>query len=338
MTAITVKQLAGETDLLLAAILDQSQDCIKLLSLSGEIEYMNENGRRVMAIDDFTKVVGTQWSSLWPDETKKRIDDSIDKARRGQQSRFEALCPTLDGTPTWWDVSVGPVHDTQGKVCHILATSRDVTDYMTRRLSEQLRREEAEKHAEFSESVALEMRHRLKNQLAVVGSVAKLLSRHSETAEEMQLKLERKIAALARAQDMLTIHRDEPVTAAAAIEQVLGASGAGEAIEVLDIPEVRLGDDGIQQLALMLGELQTNSLKYGALKREVGKITLSATKEGRLLCVHWHEDIGEPMERPEHAGAGMTLLQRLGSTGSHRGKVDWHSSGPAATFYLRTMP
>lgn len=337
MTAITVKQLAGETDLLLAAILDQSQDCIKLLSPSGEIEYMNENGRRAMAIENFADISGQHWSNFWPEETRKTINTSIDKARRGQQSRFEALCPTLDGTPTWWDVSVGPVCDTSGKVRHILATSRDVTDYMTRRLSEQMRREEAEEQAEFSESVAREMRHRLKNQLAVVGSVAKLLSRHSETAEEMQIKLERKISALAKAQDMLTVHRDEPVTAAAAIEQVLGASGAGEAIEVLEIPEVRLGDDGVQQLALMLGELQTNSLKYGALRRDKGKITLSATREDRTLCVHWHEDIGEPLAKPEHVGAGMTLLQRLGSTGSHRGKVEWHSTGPAATFYLRTL-
>ncbi|EDL48437.1 PAS domain-containing protein [Erythrobacter sp. SD-21] len=336
MPTSTIRQLAAESELLLAAILDQSQDCIKLLNASGEIEYMNENGRRALAIEDFAEVVGKQWATLWPEEARHHIETSIDKTRRGQQSRFEALCPTLAGTPTWWDVSVGPVCDRDGRLRHILATSRDVTEYMSR-MSEQLRREEAEEQAKHSDSVAHEMRHRLKNQLAVVGSVAKLLSRHSDSAADMQVKLERKIAALARAQDMLTVHREEPVSAAAALEQVLGASGAGERIEVLEMPEVPLGDDGVQQLALMVGELQTNSLKYGALRDDKGKITLSATQEEHLLCMHWHEDIGEPLDTPEHVGAGMILLDRLGSTGSHTSRVEWHSSGPAATFYLRTL-
>ena len=106
MPTTTIRQLAAESDLLLAAILDQSQDCIKLLNPSGEIEYMNENGRRALAIEDFAEVVGKQWATLWPEDARHHIETSVDKARRGQQSRFEELCPTLAGTPTWWDVSV----------------------------------------------------------------------------------------------------------------------------------------------------------------------------------------------------------------------------------------
>lgn len=337
MTTTFIKQFEDESQLLLAAILDQSQDCIKLLTPAGEVEYMNENGRRALEISDFASVAGKPWPEFWPDDSRKLVSASIDKAQRGQRSRFEALCPTFAGRQSWWDVSVAPVYDDAGNVRHILATSRDVTDYMNRRMSDRMRREEAELQADFSDAVAREMRHRLKNQLAVVGSVAKLVSRHSDSAAEMSEKLERKIAALAQAQDLLTVHRDEPIRAADAMAQVLGASGAGDAIEVLSIPDVRLGDDAVQQLALILGELQTNALKYGALRDGAGRITLSGSIQGKSLCVHWHEDTGRQVSPPETSGAGLVLIERLGSTGDARGKVEWHRTGPSTTFYLRVL-
>ena len=338
MSTSFMEKFAAESQLLLAAILDQSQDCIKLLNAAGEVEYMNENGRRAMEIGDFSSVAGRPWVDLWPADARKLVENSIDKARRGQRSRFEALCPTQEGRQSWWDVSVAPVYDEQGEVRHILATSRDVTDYMNRRMSDRMRREEAEREADFSDAVAREMRHRLKNQLAVIGSVAKLMARHSQTAAEMSEKLERKIIALARAQDLLTVHREQPITAAEAIEQVLGASGAGDAIEVLSIPHARLGDDAVQQLALILGELQTNSLKYGALRDETGKVILSGRLQGQSLCLHWHEDTGHAVDPPEKSGSGLQLLERLGSSADGRGATEWHSTGPSSTFYVRRLP
>ena len=332
-----MERFAGQSQLLLAAILDQSNDCIKLLNRDGEVDYINDVGRAAMEIADASGVIGQHWRVLWPEDSRKAVASSIDKALRGQRSRFQALGSPPSGQRAWWDVSVGPVYDDEGEIRHILATSRDVTDYMNRHLNDQLRREEAEREADLSDAVAREMRHRLKNQLAVVASVAKLIARHSDTARQMSEKLEGKISALAQAQDLLTIHREEPITAAKAIEQVLGASGAGDRIEVLTVPEVRLGDDAIQQLALILGELQTNALKYGALAGDEGKITLSAKVEGKTLCLHWHEDTGRPIEPPSSGGSGMLLLQRLGSAGSSKSQTQWHRTGPAVTFYLRLM-
>lgn len=327
-------KFADESQVVLTAILDQSQDCIQLLSPDGDIEYMNANGRQAMDVEDFGTVAGQSWVDLWPDEAHRNFTHSLDKARRGQRSRFEAF----SANTMWWDVSVAPVYDSREDLVHVLVTMRDVTDYMNRRLNEQLRREEAEREAGFADAVAREMRHRLKNQLAVVGAVAKLLAGHSQTADEMSEKFEGKLMALARAQDLLTVLREEPITAGEALSQVLCASGAGEAIEVLGIPEVRLGDNAVQHLALILGELQTNALKYGALRDDKGQITLSGSMQGRSLCLHWHEDTGREVTPPETTGAGFKLLERLGSTGDARGKIDWHKSGPSTTFYLRTLP
>ena len=329
---------ADESQVVLAAILDQSQDCILLLSAEGDLEYMNKNAREALEVEDFGDVSGRSWAELWPEDARKDFLDSHHKALRGQRSRFEVYIPGGASHAHWWDVGVAPVYDSKSTLVHVLVTMRDVTDYMNRRLSDQLRREEAEREAGFAEAVAREMRHRLKNQLAVVGSVAKLLARHSQSAAEMSEKFENKLMALARAQDLLTVHRDEPISAREALSQVLEASGAGEAIEVLDIPDARLGDDAVQQLALILGELQTNSLKYGALRDDKGKITLSGQLQGRSLRLHWHEDTGRKIPPPETSGSGMKLLERLGSTGDAKGQTQWHKSGPSTTFYLRTLP
>lgn len=52
---------------MLAAILDQSADCIKVISSQGTVDYMNRNGQCAMEIDDFCAVAGQLWTSLWPE-------------------------------------------------------------------------------------------------------------------------------------------------------------------------------------------------------------------------------------------------------------------------------
>ena len=337
MVATHLDRFAGQTSEVLGAILAQSLDCIKLINLDGEIEYVNPNGLKALGVGDFSELVGKRWPELWPAETRERISSALDLAARGQTDRFDGYCPDASGNPRWWDVSVSPILQEDGKVSHVLATSRDITERVQERLQGEMLQKRAQDKADRSDTVAREMRHRLKNQLAVVGSVASLLARNSSDAGELVQKLAGKLQALARAQDLLTIHHAEPPLVGVAVAQVLEASGAGERIEVGTMPDGRLGDDAIQQLALILGELQTNSLKYGALANDGGHITLTGTRSGRDLALHWHEDTGQAMEKPESEGAGFKLLTRLGSTSNLRASVQWHSRGPTIDFYVRAL-
>ncbi|QPC98273.1 PAS domain-containing protein [Qipengyuania soli] len=338
MSETFMAQFAQEADDVLGAILDQTADCIKLLSVEGDIEYVNRNGLRALGLSSSDELVGRRWDEIWPVDGRARVIEAVNRAGRGQNDRFEAYCPIAAGQPRWWDVSVSPIMRADGEISHLLATSRDVTEKVQESLNERRMRERAMLAAERSDSIAREMRHRLKNQLAVVGSVAKLLARHSEGPSDLIDRLENKLQALARAQDLLTVHRDRPVTAKLAIEQVLEASGAGNLIEVSTLPDARLGDDAVQQLALILGELQTNSLKYGALGNDSGKITLTGSLGRDILTLHWHEDCGRPVTKPDYQGSGHMLLTRLGSTSGMSAGVNWHGTGPAVDFHVRVMP
>lgn len=328
---------ATQANDVLRAILDQSVDCIKLINLQGELEYVNPNGLKALGVDNYDDLIGRKWVDMWPDGSRARVAQALDRAVRGQQDRFDGYCPDCKGEPRWWDVSIAPILDANGKLSHVLATSRNITGQVHDRVNERMLREEAERGAERSDSIAREMRHRLKNQLAVVSSVAKLLSRHSNDIPDLMDRFEGKLLALARAQDLLTAHRDRPISAAAAVAQVLEASGAGDNITVGHLPHARLGDDAIQQLALILGELQTNSLKYGALCHDSGSITLTGQLASGVLSLNWHEDCGQPVVPPGDDGSGFTLLVRLGSVPGQRAQVRWHSSGPSIDFHVRVL-
>ena len=113
---------------LMAGMLDQSEDCVKILDPAGRIDFINSNGRCVMEIDDFAMVAGKSWDSMWPEESGVRIRDAIAGAQAGASSRFEAFCPTAKGTPKWWEVTVAPVRKPGGEPFAIMAVSRDVTE------------------------------------------------------------------------------------------------------------------------------------------------------------------------------------------------------------------
>ena len=335
VSSSSITSFADDSQFVLAEVLDQSQDSVLLLDRKGHIEFMNFHARRAMGVD-VTLPDRQQVSSIWAESSRGELSEGVAKAVVGQQSRFEMCAPSVDGNSRWWDVRIAPVHDQDKKLAHVLVTMSDVTDYVEGRAKDRHRRKEAEREAHFAGDIADEMRHRLKNQLTVIGSVARLLSRHSGTADELYEKLESKLAALARAQDLLTIHREEPLAALDAITQVVRESGAGDSIEVQSIPDARLSDSAIQHLALILGELQTNSLKYGALRKDRGRIVLSGFLHGSLLGLHWMEDVGERIPAPDGAGSGTMLLERLGSSGGAKASIEWHQTGPSAKFYLRT--
>ncbi len=112
-------------------VLESSQDCVKLLSIEGQLEYMNRNGMALMDIDDFEPFKNQFYWELWAAETQSEIRTAVRTALTGETARFQGLCPTTKGIPKWWDVMVSPVCDSSGKVIRLLSVSRDITDEKT---------------------------------------------------------------------------------------------------------------------------------------------------------------------------------------------------------------
>lgn len=319
----------------LDAILANSRDCIKLLSLNGNLEYISASAKNALAVADTGEAIGRPWRSFWPENARGALDDALLAAAAGISTRFDGSTRGADGEERYWEVSVSPVRGTDRLITHLLAISTDVTAQVETTERGRQRWETAEDKIRHADVVAHELRHRLKNQLAVVGAVARLLSRHTSDSREMTRKLEEKLIALARAQDLLTILRDEPISAREAVALVLQASGAGERVEIAEMPEAAVPDESVQQLALLLGELQTNALKHGALADQAGRVYLSGREQAGILTLRWQEHCSHAVRPVEEGGGGFQLIRRLGSAGGHQPIIAWDAVGICVEFHVR---
>ncbi len=104
-------------------LFEASPDCVKLLDADGRIVAMNGNGILTLELGSLDAVLGQPWSSLWPQESRAKVDAAVAEAFASGISRVRAPCPTAAGTPKWWDVTVSRVG--QGS---LLAASRDITE------------------------------------------------------------------------------------------------------------------------------------------------------------------------------------------------------------------
>jgi PAS domain S-box-containing protein len=111
-------------------VLASSPDCIKVLSLDGELEFMTERGMCVMEVDQFSDIEGAPWPAFWRDRERTKAEGALEEARQGRAARFQGSATTLKGTPRWWDVTVSPVVGADGEPERLLSVSRDITPLM----------------------------------------------------------------------------------------------------------------------------------------------------------------------------------------------------------------
>ncbi|WP_160299756.1 PAS domain S-box protein [Belnapia sp. F-4-1] len=128
----TDQHRAGErlraSEAVLRGIAENSADCLKLLTLDGRVTFMNAPGLRAMGFTDLGAVNGQDWVSIWPEEERAKVKAALVEAVAGRVGRFGGFCPTVRGTPKWWDVQITAVPGADGRPELLVASSRDVTE------------------------------------------------------------------------------------------------------------------------------------------------------------------------------------------------------------------
>jgi PAS domain S-box-containing protein len=159
-----------------------------------------------------------------------------------------------------------------------------------------------------------ELNHRVKNTLATVQSIASQTLRNSETAQEAKAAIEGRLIALSRAHDVLTRENWEGADLYEIVAQAVAPySSQGEDRLHLEGPKVRLPPRTALSLAMMLQELATNAVKYGALSNASGVIRMVwRVEKSRPAHLHlrWEESVGPPVQVPSRRGFGTRLIER----------------------------
>jgi two-component sensor histidine kinase len=93
-----------------------------------------------------------------------------------------------------------------------------------------------------------------------------------------------------------------------------------------------IGEQSATTLALIIHELATNSLKYGALSVTAGTLDISGTSTGDQVCMVWTERGGPTVTSKGEQGYGSRLLTRS-VTGQLGGSIetDWSDDGIIVT-------
>ena len=220
-----------------------------------------------------------------------------------------------DGTRFWANGQMMPLRDDDGGLIGFLKILRDRT---------------AEKRAgERQQLLVHELNHRVKNTLATVQAFTTQTLRAAGSMNEAREAITARLIALSKAHDVLTAENWAGADLAEIVSDALRLHGGdgqrcrwqGNPIRVLPRTAVAL--------AMMLHELATNAIKYGALSNATGcvQVTWRIIDEGGLppearlrLALRWQERGGPPVTPPVRQGFGSRLIER-GLAGELGGEV-----------------
>ena len=195
---------------------------------------------------------------------------------------------------------------------------------------------------EANELLAGEMSHRVKNLITIAGALTTMTSRSAQTKEDMARELTHRLTALGRAHDLV---RPVPgqIETAALLGDLLSVLltpyddlGAFSGRIRISVPRMGIGEAAATNLALVLHELATNSVKHGALSTASGLLDVACLVDDGVASIVWTERGGPPVQPPaEGKGFGSGLLSRI-MKHHFQGAVeyDWAADGLVATLRI----
>ncbi|RUM98484.1 PAS domain S-box protein [Pseudaminobacter arsenicus] len=269
----------------------------------GRHDYVNRKlrefvGERIDAVDAET------WTSLVHPDDRERVEQKRRELPAAKEPyEIEYRLWHNSGEYRWLRLTATPKLDENGRVLRWYGTSTDIHLEKTVSLEREL--------------VAHELDHRIKNIFTLVNGLVGLSARESPELLPVLNILRKRLEALHNAHQYLRISGTEPSSAASGglkglIEAILrpycGDDGALAARFNGDDVSIDTGE--VTSFALLIHELATNSLKYGALAANDGRLSIHISNRGQVLRLRWAETAGSiPAHRPSHSGYGSTLLK-----------------------------
>jgi two-component sensor histidine kinase len=192
------------------------------------------------------------------------------------------------------------------------------------------------------ELLAGEMSHRVKNLLAIASGLTAITSRSAKTTADMAKELTQRLTALGRAHDLVRPlpGQGEKAALLGDLLTVLLAPyddmGAFSGRIRVSVPRMGVGELAATTLALVIHELATNSLKYGALSSPTGTLDISCAPHDTEVVLIWTERGGPPVVAlTGDGGYGSKLINRA-MTVQLGGSIscDWNAEGVVVTLHM----
>jgi two-component sensor histidine kinase len=160
-----------------------------------------------------------------------------------------------------------------------------------------------------------ELQHRVKNILANVVAVVKLMQRQAMTVDEFVEALEGRLYSLARTQELLVSGPGDTAEFHELVRLELLSVGATEGVNFnLDGPAITIPSRAAQVLGMVIHELATNAAKYGALTSDAGNIEIgwsrSSDEGGSEMTLLWRERGVKISTKLNRKGFGTEVVEK----------------------------
>jgi PAS domain S-box-containing protein len=188
-----------------------------------------------------------------------------------------------------------------------------------------------------------ELQHRVKNVLANVVAVVKLMQRQAISLDDFVKALEGRLYSLARTQELLVAGASDAAELHELVRLELLSVGATEGVNFnLDGPAITIPSRAAQVLGMVIHELATNAAKYGALTSDAGNIEVrwSPSWDGgdAEMTLLWRERGVKISTALNRTGFGTEVVEKsapymLGGSGSltmHHDGVEYSLRFPMA--------
>lgn len=329
-----------------------SGDCIKILNLDGTLCRLNPGGVVALELVEADQLLGKVWWSFWPDDSKPVAEAAFNAAKSGRNQQFHAFCPTMQGTPRWWDVVISPIYDADGRIKEVMVVSRDMTELF-------VAREELDKANQLKNDLLATVAHELRNPISAAMTATELLKLKEygpHRVTEFASLIQRQLNHMSRiAEDLLDASRisrgeisldlkvlNMKSVVAETLEQLESAYVAKQQLVSLTLPEndcMVMGDS--TRLVQVAGNLLANAIRYTpangviqvALSKIQNVIELSITDSGIGIDLDRINGIfdlyvqGSKSSARKTDGLGLGLSLVKGLVTAHGGSVKVESRG-----------
>lgn len=266
---------------------------------AGKVSWSPRN-KELYGLAPDAKVDVPRYLSMVHPEDLERVRSAFAAVREGGVGgdySVEHRVVTPGGEQRWILAHGRVATDAAGQARLVVGTSLDITE---------------RKALEERRSLLIgELAHRAKNGIAVMMAIVSQTARGAETVEAFEARIMARLQAMATSQDLVTASGGGPVALAEVISKALAPFGRANISIDPGISQVVIRGEMAVAMGLLLHEMATNAVKYGALSNRSGRVTLTLEAEGADSAAFvWREAGGPPVSSTTKPGFGTRILQQ----------------------------
>lgn len=281
---------------------------LPIMVLDTKLRFIFANEAYLQAVHrTYADIEGVYIFDVFPD-TRDRIEPILSKFKatlNGSVTQLEAQPFQLeveDGSTRElvWQATQDPLRDAKGTIIGLIQRCQDITH--------QFELEQRNK------AIGHELSHRIKNNMAVITTVARITGRKTSNVDEFIKSFTARIDAMSRTNDLLLEDGWTSLDIHAIFEAELSPfENDGNAAYTLSGPRVRLKIEAAKNLSMICHELATNAVKYGCLQQSGGHLNVHWARDANKLVVKWQESCTQNITPSDNVGFGTRLFDMLPS-------------------------